>query len=44
MLSRIAHPDIAKAATNIVWLGLERVTQIVVAIAGGRLLGPATKG
>lgn len=38
MLSRIAHPDIAKAAANIVWLGLERVTQIVVAIAIAGLL------
>ncbi|MDG0026245.1 oligosaccharide flippase family protein [Trinickia sp. Y13] len=33
MLRRIAHPEIAKAAANIVWLGLERLTQIAVAIA-----------
>jgi len=38
MLRRIAHPDIAKAAANIVWLGLERLTQIVVAIAIAGLL------
>jgi PST family polysaccharide transporter len=38
MLRRIAHPDIAKAAANIVWLGLERMTQIVVAIAIAGLL------
>ena len=38
MLRRIAHPDIAKAARNIVWLGLERLTQIAVAIAIAGLL------
>lgn len=38
MLRRIAHPDIAKAAANIVWLGLERLTQIAVAIAVAGLL------
>lgn len=38
LLRRIAHPDIAKAAANIVWLGLERLTQIVVAIAVAGLL------
>ncbi|MGN6651897.1 MAG: hypothetical protein ACTHL0_17835, partial [Trinickia sp.] len=38
MLRRLAHPDIAKAAANIVWLGLERLTQIVVAIAIAGLL------
>ncbi len=38
MLRRIAHPDIAKAAANIVWLGFERLTQIVVAIAVSGLL------
>jgi PST family polysaccharide transporter len=38
MLRRIAHPDVAKAATNIVWLGLERLTQIAVAIVIGGLL------
>ena len=30
---RFANPDVARALANIVWLGLERVTQIVVAIA-----------
>jgi polysaccharide transporter, PST family len=48
MLRRIAHPDIAKAAANIVWLGLERMTQIVVAIAIAgllaRYLGPDVFG
>ncbi|PLZ00538.1 hypothetical protein CY652_20600 [Burkholderia sp. WAC0059] len=29
---RFANPDVARAFSNIVWLGLERVTQIVVAI------------
>jgi polysaccharide transporter, PST family len=38
MLKRIANPDVAKALANIVWLGLERVTQIVVAIAISGLL------
>jgi polysaccharide transporter, PST family len=48
MLRQIAHPDIAKAAANIVWLGLERMTQIVVAIAIAgllaRYLGPDVFG
>jgi PST family polysaccharide transporter len=30
---RFANPDVTRAFANIVWLGLERVTQIVVAIA-----------
>lgn len=38
MLKRIANPDVAKAASNIAWLGLERLTQIVVAIAISGLL------
>ena len=38
MLRRIGNPDVAKALTNIVWLGLERLTQIVVAIAISGLL------
>src|SRR5579863_3616539 len=33
MLKRFANPDVAKAVANIVWLGLERLTQIGVAIA-----------
>jgi PST family polysaccharide transporter len=33
MLTRFANQDVAKAAANIVWLGLERLTQIGVAIA-----------
>ncbi|PXW23651.1 oligosaccharide flippase family protein [Paraburkholderia caballeronis] len=32
-LRRFANPDVTRAFANIVWLGLERVTQIVVAIA-----------
>lgn len=32
MLRRHANPDVARALANIVWLGLERVTQIAVAI------------
>jgi polysaccharide transporter, PST family len=31
-LKRYANPDVARALANIVWLGLERVTQIAVAI------------
>jgi polysaccharide transporter, PST family len=31
-LRRYANPDVARALSNIVWLGLERVTQIAVAI------------
>ena len=38
MLRRIGNPDVAKALANIVWLGLERLTQIVVAIAISGLL------
>ncbi len=38
MLKRLANPDVAKALANIVWLGLERLTQIVVAIAVAGLL------
>ncbi|CAN7249150.1 oligosaccharide flippase family protein [Trinickia sp. LjRoot230] len=38
MLRRLANPDVAKALANIVWLGLERLTQIVVAIAVAGLL------
>jgi polysaccharide transporter, PST family len=38
MLKRISNPDVAKALANIVWLGLERVTQIAVAIAISGLL------
>src|ERR1700686_2670744 len=33
MLKRFANQDVAKAVANIVWLGLERLTQIAVAIA-----------
>jgi polysaccharide transporter, PST family len=32
-LKRYANPDVTRAFANIVWLGLERVTQIAVAIA-----------
>lgn len=38
MVKRLANPDVAKALTNIVWLGLERLTQIAVAIAISGLL------
>src|ERR1700729_2581523 len=38
MLKRITNPDVAKALANIAWLGLERLTQIVVAIAISGLL------
>jgi PST family polysaccharide transporter len=38
MLKRIANPDVAKAVANLVWLGLERLTQIGVAIAISGLL------
>jgi PST family polysaccharide transporter len=38
MLSRIKNPDVTKALANIVWLGLERLTQIAVAIAISGLL------
>src|SRR6201996_4512739 len=35
---RHANPDVTRAFANIVWLGLERVTQIAVAIAISGLL------
>lgn len=38
MLKRFANQDVAKAVANIVWLGLERLTQILVAIAVAGLL------
>jgi PST family polysaccharide transporter len=38
MLKRITNPDVAKALANIVWLGLERLTQIAVAIGISGLL------
>jgi len=38
MLKRIKNPDVTKALANIVWLGLERLTQIAVAIAISGLL------
>ncbi|MGA7816035.1 oligosaccharide flippase family protein [Caballeronia sp.] len=38
MLRRHANPDVTKALANIVWLGLERLTQIAVAIAISGLL------
>ena len=38
MLNRIKNPDVTRALTNIVWLGLERLTQIAVAIAVSGLL------
>ncbi len=40
-LSRIANPDVARAARNLVWLGLERLTQIGVAIVISGLLARA---
>jgi PST family polysaccharide transporter len=48
MLKRFANQDVAKAVANIFWLGLERLTQIAVAIVISGLLaryfGPATFG
>lgn len=38
MLKRLANRDIAKALANIVWLSLERLTQIATAIAVSALL------
>src|SRR3984885_1743348 len=38
MLKRIKNPDVTKALANIVWLGLERLTQIAVAIGISGLL------
>ncbi|CAG4888034.1 oligosaccharide flippase family protein [Paraburkholderia saeva] len=47
-LRRFASPDVTRAFANIVWLGLERLTQIAVAIAISGLLaryfGPDTFG
>jgi len=47
-LTRSGNPDVARALANIVWLGLERLTQIAVAIviAGllARYLGPGDFG
>jgi PST family polysaccharide transporter len=46
--TRFANPDVTRAFANIVWLGLERVTQIAVAIAISGMLaryfGPDTFG
>ncbi|WP_175944714.1 oligosaccharide flippase family protein [Caballeronia sp. BCC1704] len=48
MLMRSGNPDVARALTNIVWLGLERLTQIAVAIVISgllaRYLGPDAFG
>jgi polysaccharide transporter, PST family len=48
MLSRAGNPDVARALANIVWLGLERLTQIAVAIVISgllaRYLGPDVFG
>ena len=38
MLKRLSNQDVAKAIANIVWLGLERLTQIAVAIGISGLL------
>jgi PST family polysaccharide transporter len=47
-LLRSGNPDVARALTNIVWLGLERLTQIAVAIVISgllaRYLGPGDFG
>ncbi|SAK70740.1 membrane protein [Caballeronia hypogeia] len=47
-LTRSANPDVARALANIVWLGLERLTQIAVAIVVSgllaRYLGPDNFG
>ncbi|MEX3547982.1 MAG: oligosaccharide flippase family protein [Burkholderia sp.] len=40
-LTRIANPDVARATANLVWLGLERLTQIGVAIVISGLLARA---
>ncbi|WP_173444625.1 lipopolysaccharide biosynthesis protein [Burkholderia pseudomallei] len=46
--SRLSNPDVAKAVANLAWLGLERLTQIGVAIVVSGLLaryfGPDTFG
>jgi polysaccharide transporter, PST family len=48
LLSRAGNPDVARALFNIVWLGLERLTQIGVAIVISgllaRYLGPDVFG
>ncbi|KNH08090.1 Membrane protein involved in the export of O-antigen and teichoic acid [Candidatus Burkholderia brachyanthoides] len=48
MLTRSGNPDVARARANIVWLGLERLTQIAVAIVISgllaRYLGPDAFG
>lgn len=36
--SRLSNPDVAKAVANLAWLGLERLTQIGVAIVVSGLL------
>ncbi|KVE35294.1 oligosaccharide flippase family protein [Burkholderia sp. TSV86] len=38
MVKRIANPDVGRAVANLVWLGIERVTQIGVAIVVSGLL------
>src|SRR5690348_2385387 len=47
-LLRSGNPDVARALANIVWLGLERLTQIAVAIVISgllaRYLGPGDFG
>ena len=48
VLTRSGNPDVARALANIVWLGLERLTQITVAIVISgllaRYLGPDAFG
>ncbi|KMQ80224.1 Membrane protein involved in the export of O-antigen and teichoic acid [Candidatus Burkholderia pumila] len=48
LLTRTGNPDVARAFTNIVWLGMERLTQIAVAIVISgllaRYLGPDVFG
>ena len=48
VLTRSGNPDVARALANIVWLGLERLTQIAVAIVISgllaRYLGPDAFG
>jgi len=48
VLTRSGNPDVARALVNIVWLGLERLTQIAVAIVISgllaRYLGPDVFG
>lgn len=38
VLKRFANPDVTRAVANLVWLGLERLTQIGVAIATSGVL------